>query len=257
MAFVRRRLWSRRRARLSSMTASIMRQMNDAAIRKLSRDELQQCIVSAGLTYQDCDIEELRRRFAEVCAVETCLQASAPITAEAEPCPIMPPVQANRKIELQLPGSSWSHALSLEATGTHGLLELLPVEYHQPVVALRRAYQLGLSVTSAPGQFGRSKMLVVDHRILLVNRCDAAPIGPARDRVIWPAWVLRLFCAFSPTRHLNPNPPPARPPNAGCSARLDTRSMARKESGSSCPPAHARPFTGKSDGLNVCFLSAC
>jgi hypothetical protein len=151
-----------------------MEQMSEAAVRKLSRDELKQCMISAGLTYQDGDIEELRRRFVEVSGAGANQQASTPVTAEAEPCPIMPPVQANRKIELQLPGSSWSHAVSLEAAGTHGLLELQPAEHQQSAPAhLHRAYQLGLSVTSAPGQFGRSKMLVVDHRIVLVNRCDA------------------------------------------------------------------------------------
>ena len=38
--------------------------------------------------------------------------------------PLVPLVQAKRRMELQLPGSAWSAPLQLEAVGTHGLLEL-------------------------------------------------------------------------------------------------------------------------------------
>ena len=38
--------------------------------------------------------------------------------------PLMPPCMQGSRLQLQLPGSSWSAPILLEATGTHGLVEL-------------------------------------------------------------------------------------------------------------------------------------
>ena len=86
-------------------------------------------------------------------------------------------------MQLQLPGSTWSAPVLIEAAGTHGLLEIeaasrgppaWPAEAAGGAAAAAAAslerhghYQLGLSINSCPGVFGRSKMLTVAPRVLL------------------------------------------------------------------------------------------
>jgi hypothetical protein len=98
---------------------------------------------------------------------------------------MMPPVSAGRKLQLQLPGSTWSAPVLLEAAGTHGLLEIdaaasgPPSWPATPGQALERTgnYQLGLSINSCPGVFGRSKMLTISPRVLLCNTLPAHAIA--------------------------------------------------------------------------------
>jgi len=144
--------------------------MSETAVYNLSRDNLYRALTAAGVHCEDYTTEELRHRLLEARAMACTSSEPTPANKKAEPRPIMPPVSAKRKLEVQLPGTSWSRAVSLEATGTHGLLELWPAELGESSTAPSRAYQLGLSVTPAPGEFGRSTMLVVDHRVVLYNR---------------------------------------------------------------------------------------
>ncbi|EOD14033.1 hypothetical protein EMIHUDRAFT_451837 [Emiliania huxleyi CCMP1516] len=176
---VRRRLWTRRRVRLSGLTRHLLGGMSENAVRRLSLAELQQVMQTLGEPAQR-GADELRQYCME-------LRARAQERGGAEPdeaagaaaAPVMPPVTARKRLELRLPGSCWSSAVSLEAAGTSGLLELpagrgggsAPSDGGPP-----RAYQLALGVTSAPGESCRSKMLVVEHRTTLLNRLDR-PVG--------------------------------------------------------------------------------
>lgn len=87
----------------------------------------------------------------------------------------MPPVRAGNRLELALPGSSWSTGLQLEAVGTHGLVELAPSRATHGERG-PRSYQLGVSIALCPGGFGRSKLLLVDHRVTLLNSLTR-PLG--------------------------------------------------------------------------------
>ena len=107
----------------------------------------------------------------------------APTTQDTAP-PLMPPVHEKRQLELQFPGSVWSPPIEMEAVGTHALLDLEPSGQSPGgyVPALVGSgvrpgcYQLGLSIHSCPGQFGRSKMLTIAHRVVLCNELPH-PIG--------------------------------------------------------------------------------
>ena len=75
-------------------------------------------------------------------------------------------------------------AIHLEAVGTHGLLELdaRPAtgavgQQQQQLAARQGCYQLGVSINSCPGVFGRSKMLTVHPRVLLWSLLPLALCG--------------------------------------------------------------------------------
>ena len=194
MAYVRRRRWVRHRARVAGMSRDAIVLGSDEAYRsmvgRLTGDELRHLVASVGLSHQQCtDTAALQARAwdARTVAREQGGAAGEVIDANAA---LMPPVQTGRKLELVAPGAAWSAPVPLEAVGTHGLLELPPAARAQGGVR-PRGFQLGVSVGWCPGAFGRSKLLTVHHRVLLVNTL-ASPIAckqhetDAADAVLQP-----------------------------------------------------------------------
>ena len=197
---VRQRRWFRHRAIAAKMDAKTAARLSDEAIGRMTAAELRLTIASGGLAHRDCPTREaLRARAREArdaARVSTPRDSSvtgggAPSAAASteeknEPRPLMPPVSQGSRLQLQLPGSTWSAPVLIEAAGTHGLLEIEaanhfgvapswpPTPGGQPAGPSRAEcpgnYQLGLSINSCPGVFGRSKMLTVSPRVLLCNQ---------------------------------------------------------------------------------------
>ncbi|KOO28183.1 vacuolar protein sorting-associated protein vps13 [Chrysochromulina tobinii] len=202
LSLVRQRRWFRHRALVHSMDASTAARLSDEAIGKMHAQELRELIASGGLGYRDCTTTEALRARARQ-ARDTAQQqtlgqrtASAVLAAEQAASsaalssnlslePLMPPVGAGRGVQLLLPGSRWSPELQLDAVGTHGLLEIAALDRPPPaggaqILAQHAAaaaaagaahgwFQLGISLSVCPGDFGRSKMLTVWPRVVLVN----------------------------------------------------------------------------------------
>lgn len=190
MSLVRQRRWYRHRAVAARMDAKTAGRLSDEAIGRMTAAELRLTIASGGLAHRDCASREaLRARAREArdsAQSATARDASASASATAaggstngeQTVPLMPPVSAGSRLQLQLPGSVWSPPVLIEAAGTHGLLEIdgapTPHSAHAPSPSNRvherpGSYQLGLSINSSPGVFGRSKMLTVSPRVLLCN----------------------------------------------------------------------------------------
>ena len=187
LSLVRRRRWVRHRALAAKMDARTAGRLSDDAIMRMTAAELRTTIASGGLAHRDCTTREALRaraheardsarqvtpRISEAPAgrptPNTTGSPASAATGGSSAAPIMPPVLAGSRLQIQLPGSAWSAPILIEAAGTHGLLEVdaLP---NAPSASQPRAYQLGLSIASCPGVFGRSKMLTVSPRVLLCN----------------------------------------------------------------------------------------
>ena len=84
---------------------------------------------------------------------------------------LMPPVASGRSVQLQLHARRGHRRCTSRRSAPHGLLELTPEGIRGPLMALPTSgwYQLGISLHTCPGAFGRSKMLTVWPRIVLVN----------------------------------------------------------------------------------------
>ena len=176
MAYVRRRRWVRHRARVEGMSRDAIVLGSDEAYRamlgRLSAEELRHLIASVGLSHQHCaDADALRARAWDARATAR-EQGGAPNDVVDAAAPMMPPVGKERGLELLAPGAAWSAPIPLEAVGTHGLLELGAAGRAHGGVR-PRGYQLGVSLGWCPGAFGRSKLLTVHPRVLLVNKLSS------------------------------------------------------------------------------------
>ena len=227
------------------MSKSTIALISDAVIDKLPVEVMLQSLIAAGVIPTGSAPDDIKHRFHQVREDARVPEAKS-IAEKKDPRPIMPPIRANRKVEIQLPGSSWSHGLSLEATGTYGLVELLPAEHGQLVTAPHQAYQLGVRVTSAPERFGRSKMLVVSHRVTLVNRC-ASTLRCLRVQCGSPLCALGLKKCASHVHYLS----------SGCHAVLATKSTACEAPGGFSVQAGACLSTGKAGDSNAFSQFAC
>jgi len=169
LAIVRRRRWARNRIRPSAMSQAALATMTDGAIDQLGFEDLQVLLNTVGCSTEQvtelADLRHLCRRARDAARHQQAENGSS--LAEGVATPVMPPVQEKTNLEVQLPSSRWSPPVNLEAVGTHALLELQPMPHGQPRSG---SYQLGISIHACPGQFGRSKMLTISHRVVLCNQ---------------------------------------------------------------------------------------
>ena len=117
LAFVRRRRWVRERCRASDMTRATAGRLTDGAVGHLSADSLKLVIGLAGMVLDErisaAGLTDSARKARD-------LMRSQPGPAGEEPKegtapPLMPPVQLQHQLELQLPGEqdeSCSHGTS-------------------------------------------------------------------------------------------------------------------------------------------------
>lgn len=143
LRLVRQRRWCRHRARVDTMGAGMAARIGDDAIDAMHAPQLRELIASGGLGYRDCATTDAlrarakqardtakastgRRTAFELLEESSLNEASSWALGGGVPIsePLMPPVGAGRGVQVQLPGSSWSPELHLDAVGTHGLLEV-------------------------------------------------------------------------------------------------------------------------------------
>ena len=143
-SLVRQRRWFRHRALAAKMDAATAARLSDDAIGRMSAPELRMTIASGGLGHRDCNSRDmLRARAKEARDAARDGGGGAERRSRGDgggggggsgsgagggggsaPLPLMPPCASGSRLQLQLPGSIWSHPMLLEAAGTHGLLEI-------------------------------------------------------------------------------------------------------------------------------------